>query len=184
MGSVAQQVLASGHSSYLSWQRDSSQCSRPQLLRHMQTSAKMTSTVGWRICGLRAQCLQPVFVMRAEGPGIRKQCRIEIVGLRKVCAVSFLLSRIDCSNGIPRPTLLVFPEFVVKKCRYAHALGLHSDVVEACRGFQCLQTYPAGLSVEHVQVASFAGRVAGALCTRHVPGFRQLECCKGGCVSM
>ena len=81
MGSVAQQVLASGHSSYLSWQRDCSQCSRPQLLRHMQTSTKMTSTVGWRICGLRAPCLQPVFVTGAEGPGIRKQCRIEIVGV-------------------------------------------------------------------------------------------------------
>ena len=49
--------------------------------RFQSMSTKMTSTVGWRICGLRAQCLQPVFVMWAEGPGIRKQCRIEIVGL-------------------------------------------------------------------------------------------------------
>ena len=81
MGSVAQQLLASGHSSCLRWQRDCSQCLRPQLLRHMQTSTKMTSTVGWNICGLRAQCLPRMFATWAEGPGIRKQCRMEIVGL-------------------------------------------------------------------------------------------------------
>ena len=63
---------------------------------------------------------------------------------------SFLLSCIDCSSGsgIPRATLLVFPEFVAK---------YHSIVPEALRGFQrgvvgCWQAHPAGVSVEHVQV--------------------------------
>ena len=42
---------------------------------------QLTSTVGWNICGLRAQCLSRMFATWAEGPVNRKQCRIEIVGL-------------------------------------------------------------------------------------------------------
>ena len=69
--------------------------------------------------------------MWAERPGIRKQ----LWDWRVVSGVSFLLSCIVCSKEIPNATLLVFREFVAK---YLHAdgFGLHSDVPEACRGFQ------------------------------------------------
>ena len=179
---MAQQVLASSHFWSRLAARFLSMFAAPVVATHANQHEIYRNKLG-RESELTAcsMCLR----RGQRGRGSESNAGWKSWGWREVCAVSFLLLCIDCGSGIPRPTLLVFPEFVVKKGQCTHAFGLHRVVAEACRGFQrgvvgCWRF----CSACPVGTVSSAGQVAAALCARRGPSFRQLNRRQDRCLSI